>query len=94
MNETIGGKDVETLRTEMQQLRSDFSAMTKTLKEMANGVGNEAYSRLRENAGKARERAGEAADTVTHSIEERPFTSVLVSFAIGLVLGLLVGRQR
>ena len=38
--------------------------------------------------------AEHAAETVTHGIEERPFTSVLVAFAVGVVLGVLFGRPR
>ena len=87
-------KDVEALRLEMQQLRADFSAMSRTLKDIAGDVGSDAYARVRERAGKAKAQAERAAETVTHGIEERPFTSVLVAFAVGVVLGVLFGRPR
>ena len=90
----VASKDVEALRQEMAQLRTDFSTMTKTLKDIAGDAGTEAYARMRERAGKARVQAEKAADQVTQSIEERPFTSVLVAFALGLLMGVLVGRQR
>lgn len=87
-------KDMEALRLEMQQLRTDFSAMGKTLRDMAGTVGTDAYARMRDGAEKAKVRAGQAADTVTQSIEERPLTSVVVAFALGLVMGVVFGRQR
>jgi ElaB/YqjD/DUF883 family membrane-anchored ribosome-binding protein len=87
-------KDMEALRLEMQQLRTDFSAMGKTLRDMAGNVGNDAYARMRDSAEKAKVRAGHAADTMTQSIEERPLTSVVVAFALGLVMGVVFGRQR
>ncbi|MBK8209871.1 MAG: hypothetical protein IPK78_07660 [Rhodospirillales bacterium] len=90
----MASKDVEALRQEMAQLRNDFSAMTQTLKDIAGDAGSEAYARVRERAGQARVQAEKAADQVTHSIEERPFTSVLVAFALGLLMGVLFGRQR
>lgn len=87
-------KDMEALRLEMQQLRTDFSAMGKTLRDMAGNVGTDAYARMRDGAEKAKVRAEHAADTVTQSIEERPLTSVVVAFALGLVMGVVFGRQR
>lgn len=92
--EDLASKDVEALRQEMARLRADFGAMTKTLKDIAGEAGLEAYARVRDRAGKARLQAEKAADQVTQSIEERPFTSVLLAFALGLLMGVLFGRQR
>jgi ElaB/YqjD/DUF883 family membrane-anchored ribosome-binding protein len=90
----VASKDVEALRQEIAQLRTDFSALTRTMKDIAGDAGSEAYARVREKAGQARVQAEKAADQVTQSIEERPFTSVLVAFALGLLMGVLFGRQR
>jgi ElaB/YqjD/DUF883 family membrane-anchored ribosome-binding protein len=90
----VTNKDMEALRHEMAQLRNDFSAMTRTLKDLAGDAGSEAYARMQEGAEQARQRAERAANQVSHSIEERPFTSVLVAFAVGLLMGILFGRQR
>jgi ElaB/YqjD/DUF883 family membrane-anchored ribosome-binding protein len=92
--EDVANKDIEALRVEMQQMRNDFSSMARTIKDIAGDAGTDAYARMREGAEKARERAEHAAETVTHSIEDRPFTSVLVAFAIGLLMGLVFGRAR
>ena len=87
-------QDIDALRLEMQQLRTDFSAMGRTLKDIAGNVSNDAYARFRDNADRARLRAEDAAERVTHNIEERPFASVLVALAMGVVLGLVFSRQR
>ncbi len=94
VREELPSKDVEALRQEMAKLRTDFSAMTKTLKDIAGEAGSDAYAKMRERADKARIQAEKAADQVTHSIEERPFTSVVLAFALGFLMGVLFGRQR
>ena len=93
--------DIESLRVEIAQLRSDLSAMGRTIKDRASDVGSTAYERVKESTGKAKDQAQRAAASVSHQIEERPLISVLVSFVIGLllgVIGLLLGvlfsRQR
>ncbi len=90
----LGSKDMDALRQELAQLRTDFSVMTKTLKGMAGDARTEAYAKVRDGADKARVQAGKAADQVSTSIEERPFTSVLVAFAVGMLMGVLFGRTR
>src|SRR5512144_1936719 len=76
-------KDTESLRVEIAQLRSDLSAMGRTIKDRASDVGSTAYERVKESSGKAKDQAQRAAASVTHQIEERPLISVLVSFVIG-----------
>jgi ElaB/YqjD/DUF883 family membrane-anchored ribosome-binding protein len=41
-----------------------------------------------------RKTAERASVTVTKEIEERPLTSIGISFVIGLLLGALFGRRR
>ncbi|MBK8174584.1 MAG: DUF883 family protein [Rhodospirillales bacterium] len=86
-------KDMEAVRAEMEKLRADFASMGRTLKELAADVGTDAYARVREGTDKARQRAGVAAESVTHTIEDRPLTSVLTAFGVGLLLGVLFGRR-
>jgi ElaB/YqjD/DUF883 family membrane-anchored ribosome-binding protein len=87
-------KDTEALRRDLEQLRNDFAAMGRTVKGLAGEVGSETYARVRDRADKARAQAGKAADTVAQTIEDRPLASILVAFAVGLILGILFGRQR
>lgn len=90
----VTAKEFDALRADMQQLRTDFAAANRTLKDLAGALGSDAYEQVREKAGQARERAEEAAETVSRTIEDRPFASVAIAFVVGLVIGLLFGRQR
>jgi ElaB/YqjD/DUF883 family membrane-anchored ribosome-binding protein len=94
VQEQVATTDIEALRLEIQQLRTDFSTMGRTLKDIAGNVSSDAYARFRDNADRAKLRAEQAADTVTHNIEERPLASVLVALAVGVMLGLVFSRQR
>jgi ElaB/YqjD/DUF883 family membrane-anchored ribosome-binding protein len=87
-------KDTEALRRDLEQLRNDFAAMGRTVKGFAGEIGSETYARVRDRADKARVQAEQAADTVAHTIEDRPLASILAAFAVGLILGILFGRQR
>ena len=68
--------------------------MGKTVKDIVGEPGSQALERARETTRMARERAERAAETATHAIEERPFLSIAGAFIIGLLLGVLLGRQR
>lgn len=47
---------------------------------------------MRDTTSKARERTKDTMQIVGHKIEERPFTSLIITFVVGLVLGVLFGR--
>jgi len=87
-------KDTEALRRDLEQLRNDFAAMGRTAKGLAGEVGSETYARVKDRADKARVQAEKAADTVAHTIEDRPLASILAAFVVGLILGMLFGRRR
>lgn len=87
-------QDIQALRNELGQLRKDLSAMAGTLKDLAGDLGSDAYDRVRTAAGKVRTRAETAAEDVTDTIEQRPLLSIVTAFVIGLLLGVLFGRQR
>jgi ElaB/YqjD/DUF883 family membrane-anchored ribosome-binding protein len=93
-NEAVSTKDVEALRSDLEQLRNDFAAMGRTVKALASEVGSETYARVRERADQARAQAEKAAGVVTQTIEDRPLVSILSVFVVGLIVGFLFGRQR
>ena len=66
--------------------------------EMARVQAGKTAELVRAQAGKAAEvarvQAGKTADQVATSIEKRPFTSVLVTLAVGTLMGVLFGRTR
>lgn len=80
-------KEMQTLRAEIVRLSTDLGAIVGTAGNLASDAGSAAADTVRKTA----ERAGA---TVTKEIEERPLTSIGISFVIGLLLGALFGRSR
>lgn len=87
-------KDTEALRMEMNQVRDDLAAVVQTLKEMGSERGAEAFERLRSSADRARSEGERMAQSVSRELEQRPFSSVVAAFGIGLLLGFLFGNRR
>ena len=86
-------KEYETLRTEMEQLRSDISAISKTLQDIVGTEGAAGYERIRKSAERVQSQARRTAEAVSDHIEERPLTSLTGAFVLGLLLGILFGRR-
>jgi ElaB/YqjD/DUF883 family membrane-anchored ribosome-binding protein len=91
------GKDVAALRADLDALRGDLGQLVRTLKTR---TGNRAESeldalrhRLERLAGDVQSSGRETAQRVEAQIEERPFASVAIAFAVGLVLGRLFDRR-
>jgi ElaB/YqjD/DUF883 family membrane-anchored ribosome-binding protein len=80
-------KEMQTLRAEIVRLSTNLGSIVGTAGDLASGAGSAAADTVRKTA----ERAGA---TVTKEIEERPLTSIVISFVIGLVLGALFSLRR
>ncbi len=87
-------EEVAKLRRDMDQLRGDITSMTATFKEMGAQRGRAAVARARRAGDSLREEAGAWRARADHEIEERPLTSVLTSFGIGFLIGMLLDRRR
>jgi ElaB/YqjD/DUF883 family membrane-anchored ribosome-binding protein len=85
--------DYETIRKEVDQLRSDIGELTHTLKAIAADETGAAYERVRQTAQRAQEQVSQTASSVGQEIGERPFTSVLSAFSVGLLIGMLFSRR-
>ena len=81
-----------SLREEIERLRHELDSLVDRFKKGAGELGAEAYERMRDTTSKARERTKDTVQVVGHKIEERPFTSLIITFVVGLVLGALFGR--
>ncbi len=86
-------RDIDALKEDLAKLRADLGALTDHLREVAGAEGARAYERIRQGAERTQARAKEATTAASHQIEERPLTSVLVAFAVGLLSGLLLSRR-
>ena len=82
-----------SLREEIERLRHELDSLVDRFKKGAGEFGAEAYERMRDTTSKARERTKDTVQVVGHKIEERPFTSLIITFVVGLVLGVLFGRR-
>jgi ElaB/YqjD/DUF883 family membrane-anchored ribosome-binding protein len=87
------GKEVEALKVEVDKLRADLAATTRTLREVGGSLGEQAAERVRVTADRARQRVSKTADDVSHQIEERPLVSIIGAFLVGLLLGALFSRR-
>ena len=103
MADSIKG-DVEALREDLNALRSDIGSLAATMKDIMTGAVRSAGSAAEENIEELRQRLerlaeeawhrGRAAsETIQRQVEERPITSLLVAFALGLVISRLFDRR-
>lgn len=90
----MADQDVDKLKNEVSQLRDDMRAITDTLKAMAAERGEKGYDQVRASVDQARDGARRAGHAVESQIEEKPFSSVLLTFVVGLITGLLVQSRR
>jgi ElaB/YqjD/DUF883 family membrane-anchored ribosome-binding protein len=86
-------EDIRALREVIERQRRELDSLVDRFKEGAGELGTEAYERMRDTTSKASERTKDTVQVVGHKIEERPFTSLIITFVIGLVLGVLFGRS-
>ena len=86
--------DLATLQADIKQLRADFAKMATDMRDIANSRVTQAGGKAQASAEKVWDEVRRQTQTVTQEIEERPFASALVSFATGLVLGVLFNTRR
>src|SRR5437868_13831141 len=86
--------DVDQLRSELRNLREDFSKIADILKDSAKTRGAEAAGRIRETAERGWSEAKTTAQTVLEELEERPIGTAMVVFVAGMLFGLMVGGGR
>ena len=98
MNERVvdsaSDNDIQALRAEFKNLRTDFSKITELLKDTAINRGSEAADRLRATAERGWNEAKTTAQTVIEEMEERPLATVAGVFVAGVLFGLLLGGRR
>ena len=87
-------KEMQTLRAEVERLRTDLGSSVGTAGDLASGAGSVAAEKVRKTVERAGAEAERARTTVAKEIEERPLTSLGISFVIGLLLGVMFGRWR
>ena len=87
-------ENTQDLREEVAQLRADVASLTDTLRGMARESGDAVRDRARDGVERLESQSREQAERAGQAIEERPFTSVVSAFGIGIILGILMDRRR
>lgn len=86
--------DIDSLRAELEKLRADLAAIAGTLRDMARHGSGDAMGKAQETVEQVWGGAKAQADRITHEIEQKPLSAALVSFGIGVLIGLLVSGRR
>jgi ElaB/YqjD/DUF883 family membrane-anchored ribosome-binding protein len=85
--------DIDDLRSNFNQLRTDFSHLTKTVSDISERRAAAGVERLRGVAAEANALKDAGLESATRQIGEHPVSSLLVAFSAGLLLGKLVDRR-
>ncbi|SOB77601.1 hypothetical protein SAMN04488490_3423 [Marinobacter sp. LV10R510-11A] len=107
MDKQTAQGDYANVKEDLQVLRDDIAALTKTVTEdqtsRVNSFKDEisretrsALDQLRKRGDDALTRATEAGsqtvESVEHKIEERPFLSIILMFLAGIIVGKMLDR--
>lgn len=86
--------DLKTLRAEMANLRADLGKIGETLKSFGRHSGEEAAEKAGDMAEKLRAEIERKSQRLAEGIEQKPLTSVLAAFGVGMILGMLFHGRR
>lgn len=89
MNNT---QETDALKKDIDQLKRDISTLTESIKQSAEQRAQAGMSSARGKYDEFRREADRHAQDLGSEIEARPFTSIMVAFGVGLLLGKLFGR--
>ncbi len=85
--------DVDTVKGDLEKLRSDIAALKDSFQSFASdrvrSTISDAQQRLGQVSEKARTQSRQSLETLSEEIEERPLTSILLAFGVGVILGRL-----
>jgi ElaB/YqjD/DUF883 family membrane-anchored ribosome-binding protein len=88
--------EFDTVRDDLTKLSNDIASLAESLKEGATDAAREKLAAARDRferlTEEARTRSEEHLDNLAATIEERPLTSVLIAFGVGIILGRLFDR--
>ena len=90
-------EDLDTLKSDLDALRKDIGAIVQSLKGTASGRAEEELDAVRRRvtrlAGDLQSQGKEQLRAFEAQIEERPFASLALAFAIGLIFGKMFDRR-
>ncbi len=97
-------KEIESLKKDLKSVRDDLGRLREVGTSAAEDAASTARERLEQETNRLLERLQAAAqdaggrgrrvlDDVEHEMEERPMTTLLASFGIGVVVGWIFSRK-
>jgi ElaB/YqjD/DUF883 family membrane-anchored ribosome-binding protein len=97
-------QEIEALRADFGQLRTDLLTLTKSIGELSKRHAEDGVESLRQTGARAAERVRAAAADATAAkdaglaaaeqhIAEHPISSLVVAFAAGMMLGKMATRR-
>jgi ElaB/YqjD/DUF883 family membrane-anchored ribosome-binding protein len=97
-NDGGGAKgDLDALRSDLDTLRRDFGTLVSTLKNSATSRTEAELDAMRQRiatlAGDLQTSGQQQLRNVEGKIEQRPFVSIAIAFATGLVVGRIFDRR-
>lgn len=85
-----------TVKDDLSKLRADVAALSAAMRDATSGTVQEQIDVMRDRinrlAGEAREEGQQRLEDLAGRIEERPLTSVLLAFGVGMLIGRLLDR--
>jgi len=87
-------RDVDRLRSEIDEMRKDLKTLTRTLRDASAEKGKEALDQVEYLRRKAGKHAARAEKRLERGIEERPIVSVVAAFGVGFLLAKLLDAGR
>lgn len=84
--------ETEAIKKDMEQLRRDLGTLTEAFKRSSQQRAQAGVEHARERFDEVRQQAEGQAEQMGSHIKERPFTSVLTAFGVGLLIGKIISR--
>ena len=83
-------KDIDRLRSEVDELRQDVAAYAHSAREMGLARGHDALERAERFGRHARKRVRRAEKQFSRNVEERPFVALIAAIGIGFLIAKLL----
>lgn len=98
MAQASAESDIEALREEVKELRNDVASVTDTLKKVLRSKAQEGetevqgeferlYDQFKETYDSVRRESSRVKTGIEREVEERPFTTLIGAFIVGMILG-------
>lgn len=84
--------ETDAIKKDMEQLRSDIAALAEAVKRSGQQRAQAGVDAAREKFDEVRLEAAGQAEHCSNQIRQRPFTSVLSAFGVGLLIGKIISR--